>query len=417
MFKRLAPLAVTVPLALTACWSPAARVAAQYPGQGVSLAQQNQGQFIDLSGGQVKPGYGKLSLKVAVPPLAGRRTQALDTQVLLIAITKQDGTKITDSNGKDAVYAALLSGTSATITLPGLPPSTPNPLGDDTTAYVVTGLIGDWDHTTAGNKFPVLSAALPTSAANPMTYASLGGSVNASFNYGQVSGSKFLWNALDADQQTSATLAGGTPAAWANGKLTRSGYAHASVTGDLATTATLAMYYQFPAKFQNNPATVAGASANIVSLKGLVVQGGAVSVRDPGLTVNSIDPISARNKVRLILDLEDSSGGLTFSSTPTASIDVYSATTGATSSVPAGVTSSVALSTTVTAGSNTGFTLAGKLAFCDIDFTSLNANPAAKNIVDYTISGLPAANSMRMYLLPMGTTNMTSGPFASTVFQ
>lgn len=395
MFKRLLPIALGASLTLTACWSQAPSTVGQMVG--------THPQVINLAKGTPRAGFGRMTIQVPVGGKGTRAVQAIGSQRLIVIITKPDGSEVQDENGHDAVYSAAVSSGVATVTLPGLPPTTTSTSGGPSAnAYTVTTLIGNWD-----------DSSLPSD----YTYAEMAGDGSWAFDYGTRSEGKFTFDEFGSDLIPSTTLDGSTEAAeFPNGRLQRSGFGRADITSGVQTTITVSNFEHFITNFVNSTTfDAAKARANVTSLTGLVADdAGKVRVRHPGLALNTIDDASGR-KLRFVVSLQDDTTK-SMSSPPAMSIKKYD---------PAGGTYSATLtapsfSAVLTSTANAGFSsLNSEMAYADADLTAVNTSVSASNIVDFEfdLGSAMAGATVRLYALPLGTNGIMSGAFAPSIFE
>jgi hypothetical protein len=397
-----------VSLAATACW---AGPAANNIGQSLSAVPAAQ---IDLSKGEaLKEGYGRLVVKLeGLETSAGRRVQAAAaSQSAVVVLTRPGGGQVQDQQATphDAVYFATVSGSSTTISLPGLPPTVASPTIDpnnpSSNAYVVTTLVGDW------GAFEGLNATNITD----VTYAELGDAAN-NFDYGTSSGGVFTWDNFGADVVLSTAAGVGS-----NGTLLKSGTAKVDVAAGVVSTITVTNFDHLTRRFTNNAAAgnaITKGFKNVVSVSASVpAGGGSIRLRHPAWNKTDIDTSGGLNSVRYVLDLSTDATPKTWSDgTVTASFGQRNMQTGNATAVTPG-----AFSTTFSGTTNSGLSsgtsgLSNRLNWLDVDYTGIGAGD---NVMDHTFtfsSGL-GGETVRIYMLPLGATNIMSGPFTSTVFQ
>lgn len=395
MFKRLLPIAISAPLALTACWAQAPSTVTQMTGA--------HKQVINLAKGTPKAGYGRMTIQVPVAAKGTRGIQAIGDQRLIVVITKADGSEVTDENGHDAVYSEEVSDGVAEVTLPGLPPTTTETTGGPTAnAYTVTTLIGNWDET-----------GLPSD----YTYDEMAGDGSWAFDYGTRSEGKFTFSDFGADLIPSTDLDGSDEATeFPDGRLQRSGFGRADITSGVQTTITVSNFEHIITNFVNSTTfDAAKARANVTSLTGLIADdNGKVRVRHPGLALNTIDDASGR-MLRFVVSLQDDNTR-SMSSAPNMSINKYDSAAG---SYSASLTAP-GFSSVLTSSANAGFSsLDSEMAYADADLTSVNASTTAKNIVDFEfdLGAAMAGATVRLYALPLGTNGVMSGAFAPSIFE
>lgn len=414
---------------LAGCWSPdSARLSAlqagNMTGRAVGVAAESTGPVIDLSDGKaLKSGFGRLTVKLRGPSIR-RSVQAVGTQYAIIVVTKPGGGEVTDENGDDAVYWAPVDTGVATFILPGLPPTTTEVSGPQTAnAYVVNALVGDWD-----------------GFVGPDSYEDL---TSGDLAYGSRSEGTFSFDNLGKDLVSSEV----TPSV--DSMLLASAWGRGDVTSGVTPVVQMTTYTHFQNSFQQSPVSLEGSETvgsvahgllinkgaeNVTSLSNLTVDStGALRLRQPAMDPDGVDVLprelgsipTHHKPARLLVQL--TSGGSSFDGfSPIVTGAVYDPAAGTTSELDTPA-SNQALTTTVTAFSNPGYSLANTLAWTDIDLAGPTAGPSTftieglvnsePNVVDFTLTGLPPGATARVYFLPLGTAYIMSGPFTPNTFE
>jgi len=376
---------------------------------------------VDLAGeAPVKPGFGRIRV-VVDNSAAGRRTQGTD-QYLILAITRPGGEKIKDENGGDAVYSATAVNGVMTITLPGLPTTTTQTSGAQTgAALVINALIGNWD-----------------AFAAPTTYAALAA---GTLQYGSATATTFVLDNLGKN------LVKSTEAANSSSTLLSSGFARADVSAGLVPTVTLSTHLHLQKRFSNWPTTLAPESPTPAELLELVATGsanvtvisslrsdasGMLRLRHPAFNPDEVDAaptavgnIAADRRVARVL--VQTADGSPLSSAPRLTVQTYDPTAGTRDGITPPVTDSPFSLNLTTGGSNAAFSLDQTMAWISVDlsgplagptgFSVSDLQPAAYNVLDLTLAGLPASKQLKVYFLPLGTAYIMSGAYTPNRFQ
>lgn len=374
---------------------------------------------VDLTGGNpVRPGYGRLRV-VVDQHASGRRIQAADQRLILV-VTRPGGGEVEDEFGQPAVYSVTASGGLFTITLPGLPPTTTAVGGSlSSSAYVLSALIGNWDAFVA-----------------PTSYTDLTSGILA---YGSQSEGTFTLSSFGLDM-VSSDLEPDT-----DSMLLSSGFARADITSGVSPTVTIQTYTHWQKHFQNSPVAfvpqnpgpatfaqlIATGSANVISMSNLTIDDeGELRLRNPAFNPGEVDllPVAVgsipanRRVARLTVFL---TGSETFSTAPTVTVKVRDVAAGTTSALDSPVEGQ-ALTLFQSGATNEAFSLAGKLAYLDLDLSGPVAQgeitvsglvAATYNVVDFALAGLPAGAAARVYLAPLGTAYIMSGPSTPNAFE
>ncbi len=376
---------------------------------------------VDLAGERpVRPGFGRF--KVVIDRLASARRIQADDQYLILAITKPGGGQISDENGDEAVYSTQAVNGVMVRTLPGLPNTTAQATGSLTAdAYVINALVGNW-----------------TPFTPPTTYAALTGA--GVLGYGSSTNSLFKLDNFGKNLVNS-TL----PALTAN-VLQASGYARVDISPGLVPSVTIPTRLHVGKRFSNSPRSleplnptpaeiaglVASGSANVTLIKNLKSDAtGTLRLRHPAFNPDEVDlaesglgSIPANRRVgRVIVQTSD---GSILPAAPAVTVETYDPTAGETTGITPTVSNKV-LSFSLTSGSNTAFTLDRTMAWADLDlsgplagstgFTVADLVPAAFNVLDITLSGLPVSTLLRVYFLPVGSAYIMSGATTDNRFK
>ncbi len=395
-------------------------------------AASDSPRLIDLSGGQPPaPGFGRLVVDLRHRDVFDRRVQAALPQNAILVVTRPGGGEVTDQDNNPAIYTAPIVAGVSTIVLPGLPSTTTEISGAITpTSYVLDVLLGTWEPFVPPSSYGDLTVA-------PLAY---GVETTPGVTFG-FTPQKFSGDLLEL---------GDDPSAPANVRyLVASGWTRASVSAGLKPSiATVTTGTHLRYRLINSAAFLAtdevpGSPEHRAQIdKGVyntsVLQNlrsdssGQLRLRHPGLNPDEIDlstdPLTTidgatRSNKRVLRMQVQLTGATTFSSPPALTAWTYDPAAASTSSVAPDV-SALPLDLYAPTAQNPGFDLANQLAFGDLDFSAaqvdstsmelLDLTPGEFNIVDLVLTGLPPNAALNLWLVPLGTYLITSGPYAPT---
>ncbi|MBM3267599.1 MAG: hypothetical protein FJZ01_08120 [Candidatus Sericytochromatia bacterium] len=398
MRKHKATLAAVIPLALAGCWAqgPGMPAARSFDMSNLGLGEQ----VIDLSGGKAPAlGYGKLTLRVPISN-ATRNIQAA-ADLLVVVVTKKDGTELTDEDGNKAVYKASVSGGIAKVTLPGLPATTTSTAGgmDPATAYVITTLMGNW-----------LAGDVP-SIPGADGYNEIEAVDDTWTGYGSNAGGPFVFD-LGSNLVAYDT---GTPAA--NG-LISSGYGRADISPGLQSTVDITSWIHMQKRHLetgvnslnfgdltdlDTSAEGQKAVKNVITTTIKSDASGNIKMRMPGVLTSNFAEIRAAGAgtgVRTLRIVASTNGGGALG-TPNAAVTEWEQDGDVLPLLGSG-----AMSTQIAAGNNSAFTLNGKIAWRDVNLASAITT---KRNIDISLSGLPQNTNIDVSTIPLGVQWIMTG--------
>ncbi len=376
---------------------------------------------VDLAGEQpVRPGFGRFTVYVDQPGRA-RRVQA-NEQYLIIAITRPGGGTVKDENNQDAVYSVQADTNGLMrIDLPGLPQTTSVVNGSQTpSAYVIHALVGNWSPFVA-----------------PTGYSSLSGA--GVLGYGTLTGSTFAFDDFGKD------LVVATLAANSTNVLLASGYGRLDVTAGVVSSVTLQTRLHLQKRFANSPQSLEPVSPTQAEINGLVASGsanvtvitnltsgadGTLRLRHPAFNPDEVDATdevigditAGRRVARMVVQTAD---GSAFGSAPALTVQTYDTASGDADGITPDVTDRT-FSFSLANGQNGAFGLDQTMVWADADlsgplagathFTVSDLVPAAYNVLDLTLTGLPAAKALKLYFLPIGSAYIMTGATTNNRF-